>query len=126
MYETNVDRQDLKFDSLLNEDVIGNAISKYWEKAWGIFSWIGNLMSGCMGVYFSLKVIKFIVDTSIHAWALYPLYGMSWRLIGMFWDTVTYCLVHHKNAKPNDQVSTNQGRDHVTYYLFFALSLKLS
>lgn len=86
----------------MNEDIVGNAISKYWDKAWGVFSWIGNLMSGCMGIYFSLKIIKFLVDTSIHAWALYPLYGLSWHLIGMFWDTVTYCLVHQNNKQKDN------------------------
>ena len=96
------DKQSLHMENLLNDSIIENVISAYWKRAWGWFSRIGEITSGLVGIYFVSRIIKFLLDTAIHAWALYPLYGMSWRLVGMFWDTLTFCLVHQANAANND------------------------
>lgn len=107
IYDSQTDRQNLAFERLINDNTIDGIMSKYWEKAWGWFSWVGNFMAGIMGIYCVGRLIKFLIDTAIHAWALYPLYGLSWKLIGMFWDTITYCLVHlktesNRNSAEND------------------------
>ena len=45
------------------------------------------------------RLIKLMVDTIIHGYAIYRLYGFSIHLLGAIWNSVTQLLLHlgHQN-----------------------------
>lgn len=103
MADSNSDRHNLNMHHLLDDEVVDGIINKYWEKTWGIFSTIGQVVNGLIGMWTVWTLLKYVLDVGLHAWALYPLYGLSWKLVAIFWDTFTYCLLHRDHKKNMDQ-----------------------
>lgn len=93
-----IDHQGIKLTNLLDAEEVDKMLTSYWTKAWSYFIKMGTISSGIIGILITIKVIKFIFDTVIHAIDLYPLYGRSWKLIGACWDAMTQCLInrHHR------------------------------
>ena len=56
--------------------------NKTWAKVWGNFLVFGRASAGIMGFYILAKIVKFTLDTAIHAFALYKIYGFSFHLLG--------------------------------------------
>ena len=78
-----------------------------------IFSNSGTVSAGFIGVIIIIGGIKLIIDTIIHGYALYTVFGWSFHLIGAIWDFVTNLLLHSGKGKQNseeqqkDQSKTN-------------------
>ena len=64
-------------------------LNKTWVGVWGKFLVSGTASAGVISIYILGKIVKFILDTGIHAVALYEIYGFSFHLLGAVWDSVT-------------------------------------
>lgn len=53
------------------------------------------------GIFIIIRVIKIIIDTAIHGYALHMAYGCSLHLLGAIWSSLTHLLLHlaHPPAK---------------------------
>lgn len=87
------DHQNLNIGLLMDENKIKTMFSKAWNSAWKAFTNFGLLMSTFMGIVICLKTLKFLIDTLIHAYSLHTIFGWSFKLLGAFWDVVTYLLI---------------------------------
>ncbi|KYN20002.1 hypothetical protein ALC57_07653, partial [Trachymyrmex cornetzi] len=65
-----------------------------WEKFWNKFLIFGNVSAGIIGIYICTRIIKLILDTIVHGYALHTVYGWSVFLIGVIWDSLTNLLIH--------------------------------
>ena len=76
-----------------------------WTKIWTVFSNSGTVSAGFIGVIIIIRGIKLIIDTVIHGYALYTVFGWSFHLIGAIWDFVTNLLLHLGigNQRPQNQ-----------------------
>lgn len=95
----------------LDPDQIKEEIESQWKKFWGGFLVFGNISAGLIGVMLTFKLGKFLIDSIVHGYALYDLYGLSWYLIGCFWDAVTTCLLRPKNISKFKKNPTNATPD---------------
>jgi len=50
--------------------------------------------AGVLAIFFLIRLIKLIVGTIIHGYALHSVYGWSLHLIGAVWRSVTHLLLH--------------------------------
>lgn len=66
-------------------------------------------MSTIMGIVMVIKIIKYMVDTLIHAYTLHAIFGWSWRLLGMFYDVIAYFLMRDHHMNGNQQNGQNRG-----------------
>lgn len=69
------------------------------SKIWGFFITFGSFFSGIMGIVIVFKILKWVIDTIIHAKTLHELYGFSLVILGAIWDSVTLFLIHRKGTK---------------------------
>lgn len=108
--DSNTDTQHMSIHRLIDQEQIKITVTNYLNKIWGFVIGMGQVANGMIGMYLCFRIGKFLIDTVIHAYSLYFVYGLSWKLLGMFWDTITYCLLHHelKDQKPENpsQAST--------------------
>lgn len=103
------DHQNLNIGNLMDENKLKKMFSTAWDKAWSAFTDFGLLMSTIMGLIFISKIIKFLIDTLIHAYSLHEIFGFSWRLFGCFYDVITYYFLrdHQGNQGNNQRQTTN-------------------
>lgn len=93
----NFGQQDFNYENLASESQISSAIDRYFTKATGWIGWVGQSFSFIIGLWFTLKMIKFFFDTTIHGWALYKKYGFDMRMGAMFWDALTTHFLSRQN-----------------------------
>ena len=66
-----------------------NIFTQYFNRVWGIFSSFGQAMSGVIGVWIIVKLLSSVMETLFNCSALYKTTGMSFKLLGAFFTTVT-------------------------------------
>lgn len=93
------DKQGFDFDSLINENVIETTIHKYWNKLLSFSTFLGQITSSIVGFWLIGKLIKFVIDSLVHCRILFDIYGMSWKLIASFWDSLTNLLTHKHHIR---------------------------
>ena len=105
--------QGVSLLNLLDEEAIEKIAHSTWIKIWTIFSNFGTVSAGFIGVIIIIRGIKLIIDTIIHGYAIYTVFGWSLHLIGAIWDSVTNLLLHLGRGKQNfedqqkEQTKTN-------------------
>ncbi|XP_025996899.1 uncharacterized protein LOC113005487 [Solenopsis invicta] len=82
--------------SLYNMDE--NALNKIAESAasriWKGFVSFGSARAGLFGIFLIVRLIKIIIDTTIHGYALHTVYRCSMHLLGALWSSITHLLLH--------------------------------
>lgn len=63
------------FSILLDEAAIEKIAISAWEKFWNKFLIFGNISAGIIGTYMSVRIIKLLLDTCVHGYALHTVYG---------------------------------------------------
>lgn len=96
---SNADTQGLQFQNLFDEDTIAKVATTTWNKMWGFFGILGNVVSGLIGFYISARVIKFMLDTVINCLMIKETLGLGWKISWGFWDSATSYLVNKKHLK---------------------------
>lgn len=93
------DHQGFDFSHLINENVIETTITKYWDKFLSLTTFVGQFTSSIVGFWLIGKAFKFTIDSIVHGRILYDIYGISWKLIASFWDSLTTLLTHKHHSK---------------------------
>lgn len=102
------DHQGFDLSHMFNENVIERTINKYWDKFWSFTTIVGQLTSSLVGFWLMGKCIKFIIDSIVHGRILFDIYGMSWKLIASFWDSLTNLLTHKHHYQKTRLMNPNQ------------------
>lgn len=92
---------DVSIEALIDSSKIEKMVSSTLDKVFGWFSWFGTVTSTMFGLWVFFKGTKFIIDSIINGYHLHGLFGFSWKMFALFWDTVTLCLIyqHHENNR---------------------------
>ncbi|KYN12084.1 hypothetical protein ALC57_15751 [Trachymyrmex cornetzi] len=89
--------------NLIDEASIERIAISAWKKFWNKFLIFGNISAGLIGIYLIARVIKLLLDTFVHGYALHTVYGWSVYLLGDVWDSLTQLLLHLGRNKPKDE-----------------------
>lgn len=94
--------------NLLDEASLNRIAENAGERLWRGFMKFGSASAGVLGIFVVVRLIKLILDTLIHGYALHSMYGWSLHLLGAIWTSVTNVLLHM--GKTTERKSSN-GRE---------------
>lgn len=94
------------FSNLLDEASIERIATSAWEKFWNRFLLFGNISAGVIGIYLIVRIVKLLLDTLVHGYALHTVYGWSMYLLGAIWDSLTQLLLHLGKERRNSKETT--------------------
>lgn len=77
------DYQNLNIANLVDENHIKSIFAKAWKKSWVTLTMVGDIVSALVGLWMIFRVLKFVIDTAIHAYSLHGIYGWSWQILFM-------------------------------------------
>ncbi|KYN12133.1 hypothetical protein ALC57_15695 [Trachymyrmex cornetzi] len=95
--------------NLIDEATIERIAISAWTKFWSKFLVFGNISAGIIGIYMIARLIKLLLDTFVHGYALHSVYGWSVYLIGAI------CLLLHlgkDRPKKTNNVSVPNAPEH--------------
>uniref|UniRef100_A0ABD2X044 Uncharacterized protein n=1 Tax=Trichogramma kaykai TaxID=54128 RepID=A0ABD2X044_9HYME len=99
-----VNTEGISISPFLTEKILNDIASNTWNKVWNGFTSFGTASAGLKGLFMCIRMIKLIVDTTIHSYALYTIYGWSLHLLGALWDSVFHLLVHLGQQRRHEAV----------------------
>jgi len=85
---------------LIDEASIEKIAISTWQKFWSKFLIFGNISAGLLGIYLIVRIVKLLLDTLVHGYALHTVYGWSVYLLGAIWDSLTQLLLHLGKERP--------------------------
>ncbi|QPB73972.1 nucleoprotein [Hymenopteran chu-related virus OKIAV147] len=89
----------LDFSSGFTEKSLESLGHKLWTTAWGKFIMVGNIMSGLIGVYTFVVLIRYTIDTVVNMMILHDLYGFGSMLLCGLWNSLTSFAMHKYSTK---------------------------
>ncbi|KAL7301782.1 hypothetical protein TKK_0005772 [Trichogramma kaykai] len=106
-----VNTDGISISPFLNEKILHEIAESTWSKISAGFIKFGSVRAGIIGIFMVFRLIKLLVDTAIHSYALYELYGFSILLLGAIWDSVSHLLMHlgHQRQHREHRVARNEG-----------------
>lgn len=94
--------------NLLDEEALDKIAESAGKRLWNGFVTFGSASAGVLAIFVIARVIKLIIDTIIHGYALHRIYGWSIHLLGAVWSSITNLLLHM--GKPNQPASPSAER----------------
>lgn len=82
------------FYNLMDEKTISKIAKTASERVWNGFITFGSASAGILGIWVTIRVIKLVIDTILHGYAIYSIFGWSYHLLAAFWDSVTNLILH--------------------------------
>lgn len=95
--------------NLLDEKSLEKIAETAGTRLWQGFITFGSASAGVMAIFLIIKLIKLIVDTTIHGYALHSVYGWSLHLLGAIWSSVTHLLLHLAGPKGRQEATRPGG-----------------
>jgi hypothetical protein len=102
------------YELLLSPDHFKKAAENILKETWGRFMFFGQFVSGVIGVYTCIALIKVVLTQTLSGYHLYRLLGCSWRiLIGCFPFLAKFYIFHKHEQRlrqiqidrtPNDEL----------------------
>ncbi|XP_039315264.1 uncharacterized protein LOC120359894 [Solenopsis invicta] len=80
--------------NMLDEDALNKIAESAASRVWRGFISFGSATAGLFGIFLIIRLIKIIIDTTIHGYALHTAYGCSMHLLGALWSSITHLLLH--------------------------------
>lgn len=80
--------------NLLDEKTLKKIVESTTERVWSGFITFGSASAGILGIFIIIRIIKLVIDTIIHGYALHTIYGWSLHLLGAIWGSITHLLLH--------------------------------
>ncbi|KAL7304775.1 hypothetical protein TKK_0003003 [Trichogramma kaykai] len=105
-----VNTEGISISPFITEKILNTIATNTWNRVYAGFVSFGTLSAGILGVFMLFRAIKLIVDTTIHSYALYTIYGWSIHLLGALWDSVTYLLLHIGQRRQHEDHQNNIDR----------------
>lgn len=97
-----IENESINMYNLFNKETISKLAESAWNSIWTKFMSFGTASAGLIGVLMLCRLIKLLIDTVIHGYALYSIYGFSIHLIGSIWNSVTQLLLHLGQRKKEE------------------------
>lgn len=63
--------------NIFNEDALEKLAASTWDRTWGRFISFGTISAGFLRIFILLRILKLIIDTIIHGYALHDAFGWS-------------------------------------------------
>ena len=105
----NIPSGSISMTNLFDERSLERIAESAGTRLWQGFITFGSASAGVMAIFLIIKLIKLIVDTIIHGYALHSVYGWSLHLFGAIWSSVTQLLLHL--AGPNEKDTPGRQKD---------------
>jgi hypothetical protein len=83
----------LSIAGLLDEQALSKIAESTGKKLWSGFMNFESASAGVLGVILIVRLIKLLIDTIIHEYALHTVYGWSIHLLGAVWSSITHLLL---------------------------------
>lgn len=83
----------ISLQGLLDENTLNHIADNATRRIWNGFLQFGTASAGVIGIFLVIRIIKLVIDTCIHGYALHSLYGWSLYLLGALWSSITGLLV---------------------------------
>lgn len=99
---------------LLDEDSINKIVDNTASRLWKGFVTFGSATAGVFGIFVIIRIVKLIIDTAIHGYALYTIYGWSLHLLGALWSSITHLLVHLAQRPKVAELPNNEATNDTT------------
>ncbi|XP_039315426.1 uncharacterized protein LOC120359992 [Solenopsis invicta] len=96
--------------NLLDEDSLNRIAESAGERVWHGFVTFGSASAGILAIFIIARIVKLIIDTIIHDYALHSIYGWSMHLLGAIWSSVTHLLIHLGGRKNQASATTPEAR----------------
>ncbi|XP_036138366.1 uncharacterized protein LOC105829195 isoform X1 [Monomorium pharaonis] len=103
------DSNSVSVSNLLDEASLNKIVESATSRIWKGFLTFGSATAGIFGIFLIIRIIKLIIDTAIHGYALHTVYGCSMHLLGAIWSSLTHLLLHLAHGPPKKL--ENQQRD---------------
>lgn len=115
----NIENNDMYMYNLFNKETVAKLAENAWNKMWVNFMSFGTASAGLIGLVLMCRLIKLLIDTIIHGYALYSLYGFSIHLIGAIWNSVTQLLLHlgqqqKEKLKEDEEINNETNKEEKT------------
>lgn len=89
-----VNSDSLSIYNLLDEESLNRIVESTVSRVWNGFLNFGSATAGIVGILIIIRLVKLIIDTVIHGYALHTVYGCSMHLLGSLWSSLTHLLLH--------------------------------
>jgi cytochrome c biogenesis protein CcdA len=63
-------------------------------RIWKVFIAFRSASAGILAVFIIARLVKLIIDTIIHGYALHSFYGCGIHLLAAIWSSVTHLFLH--------------------------------
>lgn len=113
----------ISINQFLDPETLEALANNTWDRMWGKFLTFGTASAALIGFIMIARLIKLLIDTVLHGYAIYSIYGFSIHLLGSIWNSVTQLLLHLGNRKPEkpqpytrhfkDKDSAQKQNDHI-------------
>ncbi|XP_070153647.1 uncharacterized protein [Polyergus mexicanus] len=98
--------------NLFDEKTLDQIAESAGLRLWKGFITFGSASAGILAIFMIIRLVKLIVDTIIHGYALHSIYGWSLHLLGAIWTSVTNLLLYMLTpSRRNDK--GNNGNQHL-------------
>ena len=91
---------------LLDIEAHSRIADSAWDRVWARLITFGSVSAAFISILMIFRLIKFILDTMIHGYVLYSLYGWSVHILGALWNSLTHLLLHlgrdYESEKPSE------------------------
>lgn len=98
--------------NLLDEASLNKIVESTTTKVWQGFVSFGSATAGIMGIFIIIRVIKIVIDTAIHGYALHTVYGCGLHLLGAIWSSLTHLLLHLARPPPRKRSRDDDQNQH--------------
>lgn len=104
----------ISIHNLLDEETLEKIAQSTASRIWDGFILFGSATAGVFGIFVIIRIIKLIIDTAIHGYALHMVYGCSIHLIGAIWSSLTHLLLQlaHGPLRRDAETMTTESRQH--------------
>lgn len=98
----NIPAGSISMLNLLDEKSLEHIAESAGRRVWNGFMNFGSASAGILAIFIIARIIKMIIDTIIHGYALHSIYGWSMHLLGAIWSSAANLLLHmsHRQRTP--------------------------
>ncbi|KMQ89865.1 hypothetical protein RF55_10448 [Lasius niger] len=105
-----IDTDAVSVYNLLDEASLNKITENAVSRIWNGFVTFGSATAGLFGILIIVRIVKIIIDASIHGYALHSAYGWSMHLLGAIWSSLTHLLLHLARG-PVNRNNDDEGYD---------------
>jgi len=89
----------MELDYLLSKDHFKKAAKSTIFEIWGCFMWLGQVLSGLVGVYAFIVMLKLVIAQLMSCKSIHKLHGWLWKIIvGCIPSIAKYLLFHNQTG----------------------------